>query len=372
MAHIYHHAQGIHLPDHLLSEGAQSSVFCLATGRITDIIVSIMAEGHIHHSHLSEMGQERQIPTDGITVLYASHDGLDALSLAAQQSIGVACQSQQMGIGPCECLYLIQFLLCQGKSLTVSLSRALALGDVCHHDGSIQAAVCHLGQIHQYTVSARGKHMIDIVLTVGKEHGGITMAVQSDGTLMQLPRPVIERTLMHQPFKECMHGGHLAAMEERFWVPLHSQDGFELRALHCLNNAIRSMGNGPEQIPWMAHGLMMEGVDGQMAALHDAVQQAVLFHTYGMRDGISLHLLTVLQYLRCLVLGVDVLIVTPSQCGCQHLYTSANAQYGYLPVISMSHEPQFLGISLRADAMKSGDRFLTQEQRIEIATAREQ
>ena len=160
--------------------------------------------------------------------------------------------------------------------------------------------------------------------------------------------------------------------EERFRVPLHSQDGFVLRALHCLNNAIRSMCNGPEQFPRMAHGLMMEGVDGQMAALHDAVQQAVLFHAYGMRDGISLHLLTVLQYLRCLVLGVDVLIVTPSQCGCQHLYTSANAQYGYLPVIGMSHEPQFLGISLWADAMKSGDRLLTQEQRIEIATTREQ
>ena len=52
MRHIYHHTQTIHLTNHLTTKIRQSAVRSFASSRITQIIISIMTECNITHSHI--------------------------------------------------------------------------------------------------------------------------------------------------------------------------------------------------------------------------------------------------------------------------------------------------------------------------------
>ena len=238
MAHIHHHAQCVHPANHLAPEGTQPAMLCIAACRVADIIVPVVAKRHIHDSEAAEIVEKSQVVTDGISVFNAAHDGFDTPRFEPGDVIRRAGQLYQVGICVGESLYLPQLLLCQCQRLAVSLVGALSLRDISHHDGGIQTAVCHLGQIDQHTTGARGEHVVYIVLTVPEEHGCIAMAVQCDGAGMYLLGLTEEGGFLHEPLKESVHSRLTLAGEEGFGMPLDTQDGLELRALHCLDDAI--------------------------------------------------------------------------------------------------------------------------------------
>ena len=79
MTHIDEDAQTVHLTDNFFSERTDTTP-CVLTlrGRVTDIIVTIMAEGHIDNATISKMLQILQFPVKGDAILNAKHDALAA------------------------------------------------------------------------------------------------------------------------------------------------------------------------------------------------------------------------------------------------------------------------------------------------------
>ena len=56
-------------------------MFVIASCGVADVVVAIVAEGHIHHTTLSEGFHIANVFTNGVTVLNAEHDGAFAIFL---------------------------------------------------------------------------------------------------------------------------------------------------------------------------------------------------------------------------------------------------------------------------------------------------
>ena len=81
MAQVDHNAQTVHLAYDLFTETAHTAVGVTASGRVTKIVVTIMAERHIDNAALGKMLQVLQLAVEGQTVLNTKHDGLAAVAL---------------------------------------------------------------------------------------------------------------------------------------------------------------------------------------------------------------------------------------------------------------------------------------------------
>ena len=88
MAEVYHHANAVHLFNHLLSERTHTSVFVVALGGIAYVIVAVVAQGHIHDTTLTETRHVGEVLADGITVLDAQHDAFLAKLLITVKVVG--------------------------------------------------------------------------------------------------------------------------------------------------------------------------------------------------------------------------------------------------------------------------------------------
>ena len=123
-------------------------------------------------------------------------------------------------------LYLGDDTVCLGRSGMMSLICALALWQVCHHNGSIQMPVLHARQGYK-------------PLLAGAElHGRVAMRIQGEHTAMYPLCLSKVCGLRHQPVED----GHLASVasqDKAFGMPLHTQDALVPGALHCLYHAIR-------------------------------------------------------------------------------------------------------------------------------------
>ncbi len=71
MAQVRHDAQPVHFLYYLLAEGAESAMFGISLGGIADVIVTVVAKGHIHNAAFSKMFQSAQVLAYRIPVLYS-------------------------------------------------------------------------------------------------------------------------------------------------------------------------------------------------------------------------------------------------------------------------------------------------------------
>ena len=78
MAHIDEDAQAVHLLDDLFTKGADT-VMCLIAlrGGVADVVVAIMAEGHIDDATIGKVLEVRDIMFEGDTILDTQHDTLE-------------------------------------------------------------------------------------------------------------------------------------------------------------------------------------------------------------------------------------------------------------------------------------------------------
>ena len=113
-----------------------------------------------------------------------------------------------------------------GRSGKMCLIAALALWQVCHHNGGIQMPVLHARQSYK-------------PLLAGTElHGRIAMRIQGENTAMHFFCLGKVCSLRHQPVED----GHLtsvASQDKAFGMPLDTQDALVPGALHGLYHTIR-------------------------------------------------------------------------------------------------------------------------------------
>ena len=175
MAEVHHHAQAVHLSYHVGTELTYSAVLVAAlSGRVADVVVTIVAKGHVHHSPLAEVFYLCKVMTYGITVLYAQHDGLLAFVLQAVEVVGSVCQPHLATVRRYRLLYLGDDAVGLGRCCQVCLAGTLVLRQVCHHYGGIQVSVPHARQGDKpFFVRA-------------ELHGRVAMGVQREYAAMHL------------------------------------------------------------------------------------------------------------------------------------------------------------------------------------------
>ena len=245
MAHVDEDAQTVHLPDDLFAKGADSSmgVLCLR-GRVADVIVAVVAEGHIDDATIGKVLQVLDLAVEGDAVLDAQHDRLAALALVLPEVGRGACNPHIVAVLLGDGLYLVEDIVGKGLGLFCGL------GQVGHHDGRIETPLRHLVQIGEDTRVA-----LDEADALGKEHRGVAMGVEGEDAVVQLMGLTIIAGFLHQPPEQGQAALHALRM------PLNAQYRLELAALHGLDDAIGGCRHDTELFSRVADGLMVEGVD---------------------------------------------------------------------------------------------------------------
>ena len=242
MAEIDHDAQAIHFVDHLTPEETDAVMRLGALGRITDIVVAIMAKRHIDDATLCEVTQIDDAALDGCPVLDAQHDALTTSLLVGEEFVGGASDADILLVGCHDRLNLIEDAICHRLH-----ARLGGLWNVSHHNGSVLAALGHLMQIDEQTFVARSE--ID---TLWEEHGGVAMRIEGEHLLVHETRLAIAHRLADEPLEEG------EPLSQALRMPLHTDNGFELGALHRLDDAIGRGGCDAEAVARLAYCLMME------------------------------------------------------------------------------------------------------------------
>ena len=219
-------------------------------GRVTDIIVAVMAEGHIDDTSISKVLQILQFPIKGDAILNAEHNALAACLLILPK-IG-------RGTGNAHIVAVII-----GDSLdlvedVISISRGILrrLWQIGHHDRSIKPALSHLRQIDENAWVALVESD-----ALREKHGCVAVGVESEHTVVNTMGLPIALSLAYQPLEEWQPTHHT------LWMPLYTDDGFELRTLHRLDDAIGGCSNDSEFITRITNGLMMEGVNRNLRSV---------------------------------------------------------------------------------------------------------
>ena len=122
----------------------------------------------------------------------------------------------------------------------------------------------------------------------------------------------------------------------------------------------------------------MEGVDGECLYAENIVEQAAFLDADGVRCELPGHVLRVLEQRAHVSFSFAagggeayVLIDFAAQCRCHHLYAATDAEHRDLPMEGFADEEEFCGIALRTDAVEQRQRLFAQEQRVDVAAARE-
>ena len=144
-------------------------------------------------------------------------------------------------------LYLIEDIVC------ISLGVFGRLWEIGHHDCRVLTTLGHLVEIDKDT-----RIPLFEVDALGEKHRGVTMSVEGEDAIVHLMSLPIEVCLPNEPLEERQAALHTLRM------PLYTQDGFVFAALHRLDDPIRGCGNNTELGAWVAHCLMVEGVDEEL------------------------------------------------------------------------------------------------------------
>ena len=243
--------------DDLLTKLTDAVVGVVATGRVADIIVAIVAEGDIDHTTFSEMLQVGDVAFKGQSVLDAKHDALATLVLVHPEVIRCPRQTEVSAILIDDGLYLIKDEVGIGLRATdieahllgEGLTR-LRLRQVAHHDGSVLTAFGHLMKIDQDLRVT----MVE-VNTLREEHRGVAMGVECQHAVMRMTSLTITASLSHEPLEKRQ------TVSQAFRMPLHTEDRLILAALDGLNDAVGRFGDDAELAARLLYSLMVEGVD---------------------------------------------------------------------------------------------------------------
>ena len=244
MTEIDENTQTVHLGDNLTPEVAHAAMGLRTLGRVADIIVAIVAEGHIDDAAIGEVLQIRELTVEGDAVLDAEHDRLESLALVVPEVIGGAGERNSLCIVVHERLYLVEDMI----SVCSGVLRGLR--EVGHHDRCVLAPFVHLMEINEDArVALPNLH------TFVEEHRGVAMRVEGEHAVVGLMRCPIVGGMAHEPLEQ------RSTSLEALRMPLDTDDGFELAALYRLDDAVGGAGTDPETGSRLADGLVVERVD---------------------------------------------------------------------------------------------------------------
>ena len=91
-----------------------------------------------------------------------------------------------------------------------------------------------------------------------KEHRRVAVGVEGKDAIVEPMGLTIVLSLLHEPLEQRQTALHALRM------PLDTQDGLELTALHRLDDTVRSCRHDTELFSWVADGLMVERIDEEL------------------------------------------------------------------------------------------------------------
>ena len=71
MTEVHHHTHAVHFLNDLGTEFTHTIVLMVASGRVADVVITIVTKCHVHHSTFAELLHVRQVFANGIAVLNA-------------------------------------------------------------------------------------------------------------------------------------------------------------------------------------------------------------------------------------------------------------------------------------------------------------
>ena len=252
MAKIDKNAQTVHLGDDLTPEGADTSMRGIALGRVADIVVAVVAEGHVDDATLSEVSQTFDGAIEGDAVLDAEHDALQTLVLVTPEVCRGTGDGHCMGIRAYHLLDLVEDMI----GILSGILRGL--GEVGNHDGGVLTSFVHLMEIDEDARVA----LID-AHALGEEHRRVAVGVEGEHTVVDLLGLAPGFGTTNEPLEEG------CSLSEALGMPLDTEDGLILAALDGLDDTIGSHGRSTETGTAIGHGLMVEAVDEELRRVVD-------------------------------------------------------------------------------------------------------
>ncbi len=252
VAEVNHDAQAVHLADDLFAEGAHSAMGVLASCRVADEVITVVAEGDVGYAPVLEVGEQRQVVFYRQSVLYAQDNRLLARLLVGIEVIGCACQGEIVTVLLDDRRYLVEDGIgirvrsgewgvgsWERNLIAESLSR-LGLWQIGHHEDGIQTTFRHLVQVYEDAWVALME-----VDALRKEHRGVDMCVDGENLLVQLSGTTVDISLLNQPAEQ-----GLPVAAQPFGMPLYTHDGFFFTAFHRFDDAVGSRCRYAEPLTW--------------------------------------------------------------------------------------------------------------------------
>ena len=209
--------------------------------RITDIIISIMAKGHINNASINKVLNILQVTINSNAVLNTQHYALQPHMLVHPQVTRSAGNADIIAILTDNHLNLVE------NTVSVSLRIIGGLRQISHHNSRILTTFGHLMKVDKYLSVTMVK-----VYSLREKHRSITMGIESQYSVVGSVGLTIALGLTNEPSEQRKSFFHTLRM------PLNAKYRLKLSALHCLNYSISRFCNNSEFVASLSHCLMME------------------------------------------------------------------------------------------------------------------
>ena len=117
MAEVNHHTHTIHLFNDFRPKLTHTMMLVIASCRVTDVVVAIVAEGHINDTTFAESFHITDVLANRITILDTQHNGLLALLLQSPEVIRRVGNIHSRTVLGCHLLNLRKNLIGFGSSV---------------------------------------------------------------------------------------------------------------------------------------------------------------------------------------------------------------------------------------------------------------
>src|SRR5574344_1481534 len=108
MTQVYHDTAVVHLLNHLRTESAYTIMSITPTGTVANIIVTIVAQGDIDYTSLSEISYIGYIPVKSKTVLNTQYDGFAVVAFIFVYFCRCTGNAQIFLVFVCYLFYLVK------------------------------------------------------------------------------------------------------------------------------------------------------------------------------------------------------------------------------------------------------------------------
>ena len=204
--------------------------------------------------------------------------------------------------------------------------------EISHHDSGVESALCHFLKVYKSLWLAAVKPY-----ALWELHRRVAMSVEGEDGVVEAFGLAEQYSLSYEPFEYGQAFLHTLRM------PLYSHYRLELAAFYGFHHSVGSLGSDAEFFSCIVNGLMVEGVDIDGVGAIDVVKN-------GRRkeaDSVCrLAAFCVLAMLYPVGIERDVLLHMSVECHCQCLYSAADAENGYLSVVSQTCDKKFRKVTL--------------------------